>query len=170
VVYDAEGTEPAAEWFEIHNPTGSAIAIAGFKIGDEENAGGGEGMFVFPAGSVIPAGGVIVVANQAVQFEFDHGWKPDFELTDTDPDVPQLVKYTNWASGGISLSNTGDELLLLDPSDGLVDAVSWADSVWAFDPSVPDVAGGHSIERFPAGADTDTAADWRDQEFPTPGE
>jgi hypothetical protein len=169
VVYDPEGSEPAAEWFEIQNTTGAAIPIAGFKVGDEEVSGGSEGMYAFPQGSHVPAGGVVVVANQAVQFEADHGWKPDFELTDTDPDVPDLIKYTTWAGGSISLSNSGDELLLLDTADNLVDAVSWADSTWAFDPPVSDVASGHSIERFPAGFDTDTAADWRDQDNPTPG-
>jgi hypothetical protein len=168
-VYDPDSPEPEGEWFEIHNPTGAAIVLAGFKVGDEEIAGGGEGMYVFPAGSLIPAHDVIVVANMAFQFEADHGWKPDFELAESDPAVPNLVKYTIWATGSISLSNTGDELLLLDAADELIDAVSWAESTWAFDPSVPDVAEGPSIERFPAGADTDTALDWVDQENPTPG-
>ena len=169
VLYDPDGPEPKAEWFELQNTTGSPLDISGFKVGDEESAGGSEGMYIFPEGSEIPAGDVIVVANEAAQFETDTGWKPDFELADSDPEVPDLVKYTAWSGGSISLSNSGDELLLLDPFDHLVDAVSWASSGWAFDPPVPGVSGGHSIERFPAGADTDTAADWRNQEAPTPG-
>jgi hypothetical protein len=169
VLYDPDGPESESEWFEIHNTTGAPIDISGFKVVDEELSGGSEGMYEFPVGSVIPAGDVIVVANEASQFEVNYGWKPDFELSDSDPEVPDLVKYTAWSGGSISLSNTGDELLLLDPFDNLVDAVSWAVSAWAFDPPVQDVSGGHSIERFPAGVDTDTAADWRDQADPSPG-
>ena len=169
VLYDPDGPESEAEWFEVQNTTGAPIDISGFKVGDEEIDGGSEGMYVFPEGSVLAAGDAIVVANQAFQFEVDYGWKPDYELSDTDPEVPDLAKYTAWSGGSISLSNAGDELLLIDPFDNLVDAVSWAASAWAFDPPVQDVPGGHSIERFPSGVDTDTAADWRDQESPTPG-
>ncbi|HUF40018.1 MAG TPA: lamin tail domain-containing protein [Anaerolineales bacterium] len=170
VLFDPDGPEPKAEWFEIHNTTAEAIDISGFKVGDEESPGGSEGMYAFPAGSLVPAGGVIVVANDAVQFAAEHGWQPDFELAGADPDVPDLVKYTVWSGGSISLSNSGDELLLLDLFDNLVDAVSWGSSTWAFDPAVPGVPEGHSIERFPAGADTDSAGDWRGQESPNPGD
>ena len=70
----------------------------------------------------------------------------------------------------MSLSNPGDVVLVLDGTDSFVDAVSWGDSNWAFDPDCPVVAEGHSIARDPADVDTDTAADWIVQAVPNPGQ
>jgi hypothetical protein len=169
VLYDHAGTEPTGEWIEIYNASGAAINLTNFKIGDEETQGGGEGMYRFPDGVVIPDGGVMVIANQATTFFAAYGFNPDYELNPTDPNVPDMIKYTTWASGSVNLANAGDEVLLLDPGDHLVDAVSWGNSSWAFDPPVPSVAEGHSIERVPANVDTNTNADWVDQSVPDPG-
>ncbi|MCB9134880.1 MAG: lamin tail domain-containing protein [Anaerolineales bacterium] len=169
VVYDPSGTEPNNEWFEIYNATGGSLSLTGFKVGDEETQGDSEGMYQFPAGSEMPAGSAFIIANRAAEFQTVHGFPPDFELVDTDPTVPDMTKYTAWSSGSISLVNTGDELLILDSNDNLVDAVSWGSSTWAFSPSVPLVAQDHSLERVPADVDTDTADDWQDQPNPDPG-
>jgi hypothetical protein len=67
------------------------------------------------------------------------------------------------------LGNDGDRLLLADPSGALIDAVSWGDDSDAFSPSVGDVPAGHSIERRVAGADSDSADDFVDNERPSPG-
>jgi len=88
---------------------------------------------------------------------------------DYDPAIPNLEKYIRWASGTIYLSNTGDEVLLLDGTDSLVDVVSWGSSIFAFGPSVKLAGSRHSLERFPANMDTNTAGDWREQASPGPG-
>jgi len=168
VLYDPLSAEPAGEWIELYNRAG-AVDLSGCKLGDEETPGEGEGMYLFPDGAAAEAGAVILVANQAAAFEADYGFKPDYELVESDAAVPNLVKYTAWATGSIGLSNTGDEVLLLDGEDALLDVLSWGSSTWAFDPAAPDVAAGHSLERDPANADTDTAADWVDQGAPDPG-
>jgi hypothetical protein len=81
-----------------------------------------------------------------------------------------MVKYSSWANGNVALSNTGDEVLLLDGSDSVVDVVAYGNSPYpAFQPPVPTVSEGHSIERRPANVDTDTNADWHDQPSPAPG-
>ncbi len=169
VVYDPAGQEPNAEWIELYNATNQTLALVHFKIGDEEMSGESEGMYHFPAGATAAPGAALVIANRASDFQLAYGFSPAYEFTDTDPDVPDMVKYTAWSSGSASLTNTGDELLLLDYYDTLIDSVSWGNSVWAFDPSVELVAEGHSLERRPPYADTDTAADWQDQPLPTPG-
>ena len=167
VLYDPTGTEPNAEWIEIYNATETTLSLTGFKIGDEEMQGGGEGMYQFPAGAIASPGAVIVIANRASDFS---PGTPDYELTDTDPTVPDMVKYTAWASGSVNLANAGDEVLLLDPGDNLLDGVAWGNSTWpVFNPPVPGVPAGHSIERLPADQDTDAAADWQDQPNPDPG-
>jgi hypothetical protein len=114
-------------------------------------------------------GEVLIIANQAIAFFTAYGFNPDFEIVPSDPAVPDMIEYTQWATGTIQLGNAEDEVLLLDGGDNLVDAVSWGTSTWAFDPAVGDVLAGHSIERVPADVDTDTNADWVDQAVPDPG-
>ena len=169
VVYDA-ASEPEGEWIELHNASGMTIDLSNFKLGDEETQGGVEGMFQFPAGAVITSGQTIVIANQATTFSATYGLNPDYELVDSDPSVPDMAVYAAWAGPSLALGNSGDEVLLLDSGDRVIDAVSWGNSAWAFDPPGPGVPEGHSLERFPADQDTDSAADWRDQSSPTPGQ
>ncbi len=169
VLYDPTTAEPDGEWVELYNMSGLTIDLSVYKVGDEETSGGGEGMFQFPAGASIAPGQVIVIAENAAAFATNYGFSPDYEFTANDAGVPDMVKYTAWAGGNIGLGNSGDEILLLDGTDTLVDSVSWGSSNWAFNPDAPDVAAGHSLERNPADADTDTAVDWLNQSVPAPG-
>jgi hypothetical protein len=170
VMYIPLGDEPDHEWIEIYNAGDTSIDLSDFKIGDEEEQGGGEGMLQFPNGTSIDADQVIVIANKAIAFWAIYGFLPDYEMTDTDPSVPVMLPYISWADGQVSLGNPGDEVLILDGDDKIVDAVSWGYSNFAFEPPVPGVDPGHSIERFPANVDTDTNEDWIDQTTPNPGE
>jgi hypothetical protein len=168
VLYDPSGTEPDEEWVELYNGGGSVLDLTGYKVGDEETYGGTEGMYRFPDGAHLVSGGVIIIANRASAFEASFGFMPDYELVESIPGVPNLLKYSDWSGGSVYLNNNGDEVLVLDPADVLVDAVSWGDSTWAFDPSAPDVDQGHSLERRPVYQDTDSATDWVDQPSPLP--
>lgn len=168
VYYDAVGAEPDGEWIEIYNPSSTDINLSPYKIGDEETQGGGEGMYQFPGAATIAAGQVIVVANKASAFAANYGFNPDYEFINSSAGVPDLTPYSSWASGAVSLSNSSDEILLLNSSNSLVDAVSWV-STFAFNPAAPDVAEGHSLERRPATQDSDSATDWIDQAAPLPG-
>ncbi|GAB4524662.1 MAG: hypothetical protein Fur0018_08380 [Anaerolineales bacterium] len=168
VLYDPVESEPAGEWFVLHNPLTVSVALDGYKMGDEEQAGGSEGMYAFPVSSTLPAGGYAVIAHDGAVFSATWGFAPDYELVDSLPDVPDLQKYTPWSGGSVQLGNSGDEALLLGPGDVLVDALSWGNSAFAFDPPCPDVPEGHSLERYPPDVDSDTAADWRDQPAPQP--
>jgi hypothetical protein len=169
VLYDPAGDEPQAEWVEIFNPGTGPIDLSLFKVGDEEESGGGEGMYSFPEGSLLNSGTTFLVANRADEFINRYGFSPDFELIDSDAGIPDMIRYQSWASGNISLGNSGDEILLLDETDNLIDAISWGISTFAFDPAAPDISEGNSLERVPADNDTDSAADWVDQANPDPG-
>ena len=171
IYYDPLGSEPNEEWIELYNPGVVAIDLSNHKIGDEEIQGGGEGMYSFPTGSSINPDAFLVVANRAVSFYALYGKNPDFELIESDSLVPNLIKYTTWANGSVNLSNTGDEVLLLDGTDSVIDAVVYGggsyDSIIAY-PGV--VKSGHSIERLSKGGDTDNCAtDFVNQATPTPG-
>ena len=170
VLYDPSGADPDGEWIEIYNAGDNNAALWLYRLGDEESRGGGEGMYTFPPGAVLLVGEAAIIARDALTFEILYGFKTDFEISGTDPLVPDMIKDSGWASGSLNLSLSGDEVLLLDEGEALVDGVSWGSSTAFLDPSVPKVGPDHSIERFPPGVDTDTAADWREQSSPIPGE
>jgi hypothetical protein len=94
---------------------------------------------------------------------------PQYEIINTRLLVPDLVKDIAWASGNLSLSNTGDEVLLMGLDEGLLDSLSWGSSDWAFVPDVAAPSQGVSLERYPADQDHDISGDWRLQLQPAPG-
>lgn len=169
VVYQPAGAEPAGEWLEIYNPGLARLYLTDFKLGDEETRGGTEGMLRFPAAAFIDPGQVIVVANQAVAYSAMYGFLPDYEIVNTAPGVPDMQNYLTWGTGSLLLNNNGDEVILLDGREDIIDAISYAGSLVFLNPSIPGVTASHSIERYPPDQDTDTAFDWRDQINPSAG-
>ena len=169
IMYDPIGYEPGHEWIELYNRGYESISLTNHRIGDSETAGDLEGMYYFPKGTIIIPGQVIIIANQASLFSQNYGFAPDFEFTDSQESVPNMVKDKAWASGNVNLNNGGDEILLIDQEDALLDVISWGDSTHAFNPPIPLVDEGHSLERIPADYDGNQAADWSDQTDPKPG-
>jgi len=166
--YNTPGNDAQEEWIEIANLGTAVYDLSSISIGDEEKAGGGEGMARFPANAEIAPGQVIVVAQTAVSFYTRYGFYPDYELNDSTPDIPNMRTQPLWASGSIALANDGDELLLLDGL-AVIDALSYGDSTAVFTPAISSVFSGQSLARIPANCDSDTAADWQPQTTPTPG-
>ena len=68
------------------------INLGSHKIGDSETRGDPEGMYRFPAGSIIKPGQVVVIANQGLLFSQVHGFQPDYELLDSDQTILDMVK------------------------------------------------------------------------------
>jgi hypothetical protein len=169
VMYNPDGQEPGLEWIEIYNRSIQRINLVGHKIGDSETRGDPEGMYHFPVSSHIEPGQVVVIANQGLLFSQVHGFQPDYELLDSDQTISDMVKYRDWAGGAINLNNAGDEILLLNQDDVLMDAISWGSSLFAFNPSAPIAKDGQSLERIPANSDRNRAADWVIQTTPQPG-
>ncbi len=164
------------EFVEVFNPSGDAVDLSFYKVGDEETQGKGEGMVRFPPQTTIGPQGLVVVAKNAAQFYDRFGFYPDFEArvsgadyADT-PTVPNMVKHTAWASGGWALSNSGDEMVLLGPADQIVDAVVYK----AGDYAAVGVSGKisapapRSLQRVGAGDSNDMNADFAIAE-PNPG-
>lgn len=172
------GTDTEGEWIEIFNSGSIAMSLDGYKVGDEETplwdiggTGGTEGMYSFPTGTIMAAGQVYVIALKATGFAALYpGQLPDFEITDTDPTVPEMAKYLPWATGVIAMSNTGDHALIVDPSDAIVDGANHGDATIFYTGAVT-LLSGESYERINPYVDTDTAADWvvRPAGFSTPG-
>ncbi|MBK5109408.1 MAG: lamin tail domain-containing protein, partial [Anaerolineales bacterium] len=169
VMFNPTGAEPGNEWIEIFNRSPLRVDLHEYKIGDSETPGDLEGMYAFPEGSHVSPGKTVVIANQAAPFIGTYGFRPDFELVDSDPNVQNMMKYRNWAGGVINLNNSGDEITIINKEDKQVDAVSWGDSQFAFDPPAPITDDGMTLERIPANTDSNRASDWSISAEPDPG-
>ncbi|HJH25735.1 MAG TPA: hypothetical protein C5S37_02940 [Methanophagales archaeon] len=150
------------EFIRIHNPTNSSINISGWRLTDNE------GVITFPCRTFINAGDSRYLAYNATAFYEAMQMKPDFEYgVDSDPTVPEMTKTRN----GIKLHNGGDELILMDNRDNVVDVVIYGNSNykgagWS-GPTVKDVKYGVVLERDRTEPrleyeDTDSASDWDD--------
>ncbi len=60
----SRGTEVEPDWIEIYNLTSSSIDITGYKIYDSGGKSGSKPKKEFPAGSVIPANGFLVITTE----------------------------------------------------------------------------------------------------------
>jgi phosphatidylserine/phosphatidylglycerophosphate/cardiolipin synthase-like enzyme len=83
----------------------------------------GEGGFRFPPGSRIS--GQVIIARNGAAFLLTQGKNPDFEVYDSSPVIPDVVR-----SGNFQLSNTGDQLLVYE-HNRLVQEVAWPRDVTA---------------------------------------
>ena len=164
------GKEPYGEWVEIYNPEPYAQLLTGIKLGDETSPNGNEGMLRFPDGYYIESHDVLVAARQAKAFFLEFGFLPDFEMEDSDARIPDLLPYSGWGRSGIQFSNSGDEVLLLDPWDGIVDMLVYGNSTaGGFSEPPPAPKEGHSLERYPPENDRNTGGDWRERVGVSPG-
>jgi uncharacterized repeat protein (TIGR01451 family) len=172
VLYDPSGPDDA-EFIELVNPTEAPINLTGFGLGDAVNRDDFEDLRRFPAGTWIQPGKTLVVAASATGFQRYFGFDPDFEILNSDEAVADMLDDPTWGhpDAFLQLGNTGDEVLLRDADDRIVDAIAYGQG------QVPGVvscplapSSGHSLERVPYNMDSDNCAvDFRIWPFPSPG-
>jgi len=159
----------AQEWVELYNPTSATVDLTNYKLGDAESVASWEPMFLFPSGTLLAPGEVLVIAVNATDV-----FNADLEFYDTDATVPDMIPYAGWGHTNypFSLRNAGDQVVLLDPDDMPVDVVVWGDAVFPDVTPHPGVdVSGASLERYPPHRDTnDCAVDFRERMPPTPGQ
>ena len=69
----------------------------------------------------------------------------------------------------MALNNTGDEILLVNSADLVIDAVMYGAGVYSGVAAHPGVSTGHSLERSPLNQDTNNCAvDFVDRASPIP--
>jgi hypothetical protein len=162
----------SGEWIEVANRTPVALSLDGFKLGDEETPDGTERMAAFPPGATVPPAAVVTAAASSSAFSAAYARLPDFEWTAVDPAVPDLITYTPWTAGGsIALSNSGDEVLLLDRWDTVLDVLVYGSGSYAgVVPYAAAPLAGYSLERTLLSHDTDDCSvDFFHVASPTPG-
>ncbi len=169
IYYNTPGVDAEQEWVELANFGTEPLDISNYKIGDEERSEGREGMLRFPASSELLPQQTIILAQTAQGFRAIYGFNPDYEIADSDPSIPDMRRHISWSTGEFALANDGDELLLLDSQDRILDAINYGDKITYFDPAIGNVYEGQSIERVPASCDTDRATDWQPAQSPSPG-
>jgi hypothetical protein len=139
-------------------------------IGDEETAKGPEGMFRFPLGTLL-SHQTSVVAVQATGYQTLYGKLPDFEVSHTNSSVPDMTQAVDWSgTGTISLSNTGDEVLLFDACGTIIDVATWGTGIYPGVTAHATVAIGSSLERLVPQDGDDCTVDFVEQTVPTPGQ
>ncbi|MCB0033959.1 MAG: lamin tail domain-containing protein, partial [Anaerolineales bacterium] len=170
VLYDPTGFD-GSEFIELVNPTASIIDLTTYTIGDAWQKDEFADVRQFPEGAQIGADKTIVIAQQATRFKEQFGFNPDFEILETDPNVPNLVDDLSWGDSAtfLQLGNGGDVVVLRNLEEEIVDVISYGDKLIIGVPSCPAVASGHSLRRNPYWQDSnDCQRDFEDWPLPDP--
>ncbi|MHA1828321.1 MAG: phospholipase D-like domain-containing protein, partial [Candidatus Heimdallarchaeaceae archaeon] len=106
VRYDAD-TEPNGEFVELYNGFDFDVFIEGWKLTDNE------GELILPEGAQINTKQVLIFSSDTTTYESEMS-----ALGITAPSA-------DYGLGDIQLANSGDEVILKDPSESIKDAVAW---------------------------------------------
>ncbi|WP_158738756.1 glycerophosphodiester phosphodiesterase family protein [Alteribacillus sp. YIM 98480] len=131
IMYDTPGSDRGKEYIVIKNYDNKQVDVSGYMIGDGINEGKGQGMAAFPEGTVIEPDQEIFIAHSGHIFKEVYGAVPDFEFPWTgpnkmedDPETPDMLT-TDWSTGTVLLANGGDQVLLMNPDNEIVDFVPY---------------------------------------------
>lgn len=150
------------EMVEVRNQTGVSLDLAAFALGDEEEPDAGEGMATFPSASLAP-GGTFVVARDGAAFFTEYGVRADAEWGTSDAMTPDMTDLAVWATGGVALAGSGDQLLALGVGRTIVDVVTYGGAGYAGVTARSTPGSGEIAVRSPDAQDTDDNA----VDFPT---
>ena len=127
----ASVSDSYGEWFEIHNTTDSTINIDGWTIKDADNDD-----------HIITNDAMYVPVTPGEYFVFTRN--DDFSLNGG--------VISNYEFSGVALSNSEDEIILLDNEGSIVDEVHYTSS-WAF-------GSGESMEIHDPNVDNNVSGNW----------
>jgi PKD repeat protein len=123
--------DAAGEWFEVYNPTSSPVNMNGWKIKDD-----GTDLHTITTNLIVPAGG--------------------FTVLGVNSSSATNGGYTcNYQYATFFLGNTGDEVILLDPSNNEIDRVEYDGG-----PNWPDPNGASMVYTGTPSADNNNSSNW----------
>jgi hypothetical protein len=117
-----------------------------------------------------PAYSELLFAASATSFQAQYGFDPDAERFDAMNPVPDSSPYAPWAAASLALNNAGDELLLLDPFDTVMDAMWYGGGFWPNVAQSPTPVINEALVRLFWYYDTDGPMDFQIFAGGTPGE
>jgi autotransporter-associated beta strand protein len=146
IAYDPAGRESATEWVELYNRGTTTADVSGWYLDDEDLIKWGG----IPAGTTIPAGGVLVLYN---------GWTgtaADFRTAWNVPAAAGVVGVT-WGDLNNSPTAVNEILVLKDPSGVVRNTANFAEdgTVW------PAYVNGASLYLENLTGDTNVGTNWR---------
>jgi len=165
------GAAPESQWVEVVNATQGVVALTEFKLGDAEQPQSDEGMATFPGGTLLVPGQTFVVARDGSAFFAQYARPADAECVPADAGVRDMLPCGAWGAGpGFALDADGDELLLLDGSNTIVDVVTLGHGAYPGVAAAGVAPAPRSLQRLQTALDTDDcAADFAEQPVPSPG-
>lgn len=145
--YNSDAAFDPGDWIEFYNPHPYDLDISGWSFKDEDDAH----IFEFPAGTVIPMEGYLVLADDTAAFD------------SLFPDVHNFIGPT-----GFGFSGNGELLRLYDDEGVIIDTVHYNDTEpW---PTEPD-GNGPTLELINPAWDNALAESWTASALHgTPGE
>jgi autotransporter-associated beta strand protein len=146
IAYDPAGRESATEWVELYNRGTTTADVSGWYLDDEDLIKWGG----IPAGTTIPAGGVLVLYN---------GWTgtaADFRTAWNVPAAAGVAGVT-WGDLNNSPTPVNEILVLKDPSGVVRNTANFAEdgTVW------PAYVNGASLYLENLTGDTNVGTNWR---------
>lgn len=130
--YNPARNEIQSEFVELHNPTAAAVDLSGWSFTSGIN-------YTFPAGTTIPAGGYVVVAEFPSVISGMYG----------------VTAFGPWTGG---LSSDGEEIVLRDATAARVDSVLYGTNApWPVSPN----GDGPSLELIHPSLDNDRGSNWK---------
>lgn len=141
----------SSEWIELYNKSLKTVNLKNWKIIDNNNLE----RLISANDRLLNPGEYVILAKSS---EVASIWN-----------IPGDIFIPINELFGLGLSNSKDRVILKDHNGQIIDQISYGEDITAFNPSLPDVAQGHSLEREPDGADTDSNADFVNRDTPTPG-
>jgi cardiolipin synthase len=172
VLYDPPGQD-TTEFIELVNPTPQTWDLSQYSLADAVNRSDFEDVRRFPAGTMLNPGQALVVALSAADFFAEYGFYPDFEILNTAALTPDMIDDLSWGdpSTFLQLGNLGDEVILRDEQDQVIDVLVYGTGNYPGVIGCPPVSLlNASLERLPYWRDTDNCSvDFREWPFPSPG-
>jgi len=139
------------EFIVLLNTSNSALDLTGWAVGDAAIPGNGEGMYALPEDYWLQPGALFVIARDGLSFRATWGQAAAAQFEEHDPTVITLVRRRDLATGSLALSDSGDEVVLLNPTGALADAVAFANGDYATLALIGELrpGTGDSLQRVP---------------------
>jgi hypothetical protein len=161
-------------WIELYNPMAVPLDLGGYQLSDGllcTDAAGTDSQWRFPADSQIEAGGYVVIAANATSFYTRYSFWPDFEITNSDATIPDLIALSGCA-GDLNLALV-DEVIISSSGGSMTDVLAYGSPTTLFLGTIRRHPGANtvynSLERLPKDHDTDDCSqDFVENYSPSP--